>query len=258
MESALPPRIAVVTCAVLETEVAAFVQGLSWIEAVFVLEQGLHNEPDRLRRELQAMITQAEDSTNADAVVLGYGLCSRGAEGVCTRRCQLVVPRAHDCITLLLGSRSRYNEYVRRFPGTYWYSPGWNRHHVPPGEERYRRAYEQYRKQFDEDSAAYLMEMEQQWMRTYNRATYVDLGVGTTDADLAYTRACADWLGWTFDRQHGDPALLLALLSGRWNSEDFLVLEPGETLRLVADDRVIDRVCSRMTEESTREQSCAD
>jgi len=36
-----------------------------------------------------------------------------------------VVPRAHDCITLLLGSKERYAKLFGERPGTYWYSAGW-------------------------------------------------------------------------------------------------------------------------------------
>ncbi|MFV1980286.1 MAG: DUF1638 domain-containing protein [Rhodothermia bacterium] len=33
-----------------------------------------------------------------------------------------VLPRAHDCITLLMGSRTRYLEYFKAHPGTYFRS----------------------------------------------------------------------------------------------------------------------------------------
>ena len=86
------------------------------------------------------------------------------------------------------------------------------------------------------------MEVEQGWFQNYNRATYVDLGVGATEEDLAYTSRCAQWLGWTFDRQHGDPSLLQALLGGAWDDARFVVLEPGQTIRLIPDDRVIEAI----------------
>lgn len=234
------PRVAVITCAVLEDEVRCFAARSPAVVHVEIIEQGLHNEPPRLRQRLQQAVDHVERSTDAEAIVLGYGLCSRGVEGVVTRRCRLVVARAHDCITLLLGSRRRYAEYVAAHPGTYWYSPGWNRHHTPPGPRRYEMLRDEYARKYGADNAEFLLETETHWMKTYNRATYVDLTVGATDADVQYTRDCAAWLGWSFDRVRGDPALLRALLSGRWNEDDFLVLEPGQSLRMTADDRVIE------------------
>ncbi len=38
------------------------------------------------------------------------------------RSTQLVIPRVHDCISLLLGDPRRYQEQFENNPGTYWYS----------------------------------------------------------------------------------------------------------------------------------------
>ena len=235
------PRLAVITCAVLETEVAHFARELDHVVHIEKLEQGLHNEPDRLRSELQATIDRIEERReDAEVIALGYGLCCRGTEGVRTRRCRLVMARAHDCITLLLGDKDRYARYVAERPGTYWYSPGWNRHHTPPGPERYEKLYKAYCEKHDPETARYLMDAEQQWFESYTRATYVDLGVGATDEDVQYTQRCADWLAWAFDRQRGDADLLRTLLSGPWDDERFVVLEPSQTIRMTLDDRVIE------------------
>ncbi len=235
-----PPRLAVITCAVLEDEIRHFAAASPIVTHIHVLEQGLHNDPPALRRQLQEAVDHVERATDADAIALGYGLCSRGIEGVAARRCRLVITRAHDCITLLLGSRDRYARYVAAHPGTYWYSPGWNRHHTPPGPDRYHKLREKYEQQYGPDNAQYLIEVESQWMTSYSRATYVHLTVGATEADRQYTRDCAAWLGWSYDQVDGDPQLLVNLLGGRWDERDFLVLDPGQTLRMTADDRVIE------------------
>lgn len=233
------PAVAVIACAVMETEVEHLINARPNVVAYHKLGQGLHNEPDRLRVELQRQIDLTEAQSDAAVIVLVYGLCSRGVEGVRTTRCRLVVPRAHDCITLLLGSRQRYAQDVAEHPGTYWYSPGWNRHHLPPGPQRYRKLREQYVAKFGEDNADFLMDSEHHWFSTYSRATYVHLTLGDSDADRRHTRECARWLGWSYDEQTGDPALLEALLHGPWPDEDFLVLEPGQTLTMTADERII-------------------
>ena len=233
-------RVAVVLCRVLEDEIAHFARSTPQVVHLERLPQGLHQDPPRLRVEVQAAIDRVESTTTADVVVLGYGLCSRGTEGLRTTRCRLVLPRAHDCITLLLGSKERYADYVARHPGTYWYSPGWNRHHLPPGPERHARLLADYRERFGDDNAQYLMETEQHWFHTYDRATWVDVGVAPADAGVAYTCACAQWLGWQFDRQQGDPDLLQMLVSGPWDAERFLVLEPGQVARMSGDARVVE------------------
>jgi hypothetical protein len=237
---ATPPRIVVVTCAVLEIEFNHLAREHPHVLRVEVLEQGLHTEPDKLRRELQAAIDRVEAGTDAEAIVLGYGICSRGTEGVRTSRCKLVIARAHDCITHLLGCKERYASYVAEHPGTYWYSPGWNRYGKPPGKKRHDDLLREYVKKYGEDNAQFLMETEQHWFKSYSHATYVDVGVGATPEDVAFTQECATWLGWKFDRQQGDPALLKAMLAGDWDNERFIVLEPGQTFRMTADARVIE------------------
>ncbi len=236
----MPHRIAIICCSVLRREIEHFAQSYEHIVHIETLEYGLHSEPDKLRTVLQETIERVEETIDADAIVLGYGLCSRGTEGIASKRMKLVLTRAHDCITLLLGSKERYAQYSADHPGTYWYSPGWNAEHLAPGKERYEKYYQNYLDQYGEDNAKYLMEMEQQWLTSYQRATYVDLGIGQTDDDVAYTRECADWLGWQFDQQHGDPALIKALLEGDWDEDRFLVLQPGQTMRLSSDDRVME------------------
>ncbi len=234
-------KVAVITCAVLEIELAHFAREFPNVVHTEVLEQGLHNEPDKLRRELQAAIDRVEANTVADVIVLGYGLCSRGTEGVRTRRCRLVIARAHDCITHLLGSKEHYAAYVAEHPGTYWYSPGWNRHHTPPGRERYENFHRLYTEKFGAENAEYLMETEQGWMKSYTRAAFVHLGAGDITGEWKRTQECAAWLGWQCDFQCGDPALLCALLNGPWDNDRFLVLNPGETFRMTADERVIEK-----------------
>ena len=235
-----PPRIAVIACAVMETEVDHYIAEMDHIVHLEYLEQDLHNEPCRLRTELQKMIDRIERDTDAEAIVLVYGLCGRGTEGVTTSRCQLVIARAHDCITLLLGDKDRYAAYVKQCPGTYWYSPGWNRYHLPPGKERHDKLLKEYTETYGEENARELMDTEQQWFKTYGRATYVHLNVGKTDKDVAFTKQCADWLNWQYDEQQGDPQLLIDLLAGNWDEQRFVVLEPGRPFELVPDKRVIE------------------
>lgn len=227
----------------LEAEIATHGAGLANVVCVHQLEQGLHNDPPLLRVKLQEAIDQVETAQpTAEVIVLGYGLCSRGTEGVKTQRCRLVIARAHDCITHLLGSKERYADYVKQNPGTYWYSPGWNKHHTPPGKERHDKYRADYVEKYGEDNADYLMEQEQHWFKTYNNAAFVHLDAGDVAGEHQYTKDCADWLGWKCDCQKGDPALLKALLTGPWDNDRFLVLNPGQTFRMVADERVVEPV----------------
>ncbi len=69
-----------------------------------ILEMGLHDLGVEMRPHIQERI-DAVDGAGFDAILLGYALCGRGTEGLRAGKTQLVLPRAHDCIGLLMGSR---------------------------------------------------------------------------------------------------------------------------------------------------------
>jgi hypothetical protein len=234
-----PPQLAVIACAVLENEVRHFAQDMPHVRHVEILPQGLHNEPTRLQRELQVVVTRLESRSDIEAIALVYGLCSRGVENLRHARCPIVIARAHDCVTLYLGSKERYADYIARHPGTYWYTPGWIAAATPPGPEREAKLRREFTERFGAEEADYLLEMERQWVANYSRAAYAGLGVGETARDMDYTRHCAACLGWEFDQVAGDPALLRDLLGGPWDEERFLVVPPHHGIQLVADASVV-------------------
>ena len=87
--------------------------------------KGLHDFGAKaMRREIQARI-DAADAGPCEAVALGYGLCGNGLAGVEARTKPLVLPRAHDCITLLMGSRQTFDYYFGEHTGVYYRSAGW-------------------------------------------------------------------------------------------------------------------------------------
>lgn len=201
------------------------------------LKQGLHNTPDILRRELQQAINQVKEEYSA--ILIGYGLCSNGIEGITARDTKLVIMRGHDCITFLLGSKEWYQDYFNRQPGTYWYSPGWIDTTEMPGEKRFHKLLQTYIEKYGEDNAQYLLEMDQSWINKYSNAAYVDLGFRETRKYKQFTQKCAEWLGWQYDELTGNPQLIKNFLDGNWDSEDFLIVEPGETVIASHDNQII-------------------
>jgi hypothetical protein len=201
------------------------------------LKQGLHNTPDILRQEVQDAIDKAPEEY--DAILLGYGLCSNGIAGIIARSRKLVIMRGHDCITFLLGSKEHYSRYAEAKPGTYWYSPGWIETGFTPGEENYNRLLSEYTEKYGEDNAEYLMDMEQGWFRNYSNAAYVDFGFADFGSYRDYTKKCAEWLKWNFDEINGNPELIRDFVNGNWNDDDYLIVEPGETIIATHDENVI-------------------
>lgn len=208
---------------------------------------GWHEDPDDLRARLQRAIDATAGSQDYDAVVMAYGLCGRSTAGLTAKAVPMIIPRAHDCITLFLGGRDRYQTEFTQHPGTYWYVRDYVERKTGEtalslGAEMGGDAealYEEYVEKYGEDNAQYLMEVMGAWREHYDRAAYIDMGVGDSRDMEAQTRAEADQRGWNFEKLAGDLVLIRRLIWGDWDDEDFLILEPNQRIEMAHDARVV-------------------
>lgn len=231
--------IAVLACSVFESEIALHARGAEHILETRLVEMGLHDRPDELRRRLQAHVDELDARDDIEAIAMAYGLCGLGTAGLRAGRHALVFPRAHDCITLFMGSREAYIEQRRRQPGCYYYTPGWNRNRRVPGPELIEALREQYALSREPGEIDYLLEAQMEQWAACDTALYLDLGTDDAEAECDYARRCAEWLGWRFERRRGDPALLRDLIGGNWDDERFLVVRPGMRLGHDPGERIM-------------------
>ena len=147
--------------------------------------------------------------------------------------------RAHDCITLFMGSKEASAQYQQLLPSCHYYTPGWNRTRRVPGPDRLRTLKDELTKRFGPEDAEFLIDMERQQWALHKTATFLDLGTSDAEAEALYAMKCAQWLGWNFQRLKGDPALLRDLLWGNWDSQRFQIVEPGSRLAHSADDAIL-------------------
>ena len=208
---------------------------------------GLHITPKKLRDVLQDQIDSADEAGVYDVVVLAYGLCGKATHGLRAGSIPLVIPRAHDCITLFLGGRARYEREFTECSGTYWYVQDFiargDSEDVPLSIGAFTAAdadvlYAAYVEKYGEDNAAYLMEVMGAWQAHYERAAYVDMGLGNGEEALARARDDAQRRNWRFERLAGDMVLVRRLLAGDWEA-DFLVLQPGQVIEMSGDEGII-------------------
>jgi len=218
------------------------------VDPVFI-DLGLHEEPGRLRARLQLEIDAAaeprRDGRRYDAVLLLFGLCGNAAVGLHARGIPLVVPRAHDCATLLLGSRAAYIEHFGENPSQPFGCVGYLERNLgaadrggvdrPIADPRYR----QYLEQYGEENARYIWETMHPPAKD-GRAVFIATpstrGLG---AEQRF-RAQAEADGLTYVELAGSLRLIEGLLAGEWSDADYLRVLPGEQIRAVYDqDEVI-------------------
>jgi len=213
---------------------------------VELFQLGLHNDASDLRARLQGQI-DATAGQGYDAIVLAYGLCGQATAGLIARDIPLVIPRAHDCITLFLGDRERYQDEFKNHPGTFWYTLDYVERKDSSSttlslgsglETDIDAVYDEYVEKYGVDNADYLMEVMGAWQSHYKRAVFIDMGVGDGKAVEAVAQNEATRRGWSFERVSGDLVLIRRLLAGDWET-DFLLLEPGQKITMTYDNNVI-------------------
>ncbi|OQB14797.1 MAG: hypothetical protein BWY15_00951 [Firmicutes bacterium ADurb.Bin193] len=241
-------NLKLIACKVLQRELSLLSAECPNFIDITYIRQGFHDEPDKFRKILQDEIDKIDcgsdihscNSKPFDAIVIGYGLCSNGTAGISSKRHTIVIPKAHDCITLILGSKERYREYFDAHSGgIYWYTPGWIENTLMPSKERYDNIYREYTEKYGEENADYLIQTEQDWMTKYSYCTYVNWKELQSQECIDYTKECAHFMKWNYDYLEGDSSLLHNMLNGKWDEKDFIVVPPGFCVEPSYDNEVL-------------------
>jgi N-methylhydantoinase A/oxoprolinase/acetone carboxylase beta subunit len=191
-----------------------------------------------LRELLQAQIDELDADEGLRGIALAYGICGRGTIRLQARRLPLVLPRAQDCIGILLGSHGRHMEQFSRHPGTRYLSQGWYdssttqrdtaRYHTARNDSLYGPTYEDLERRYGRDNARFIAEFRESWKRNYRRSAYIRFDGESDDGPaLDASRALASELGWEHEMLPGDDTLLFAMLNGDWSDPRLLVIPPG-------------------------------
>jgi hypothetical protein len=244
-------RFRLIACNVFQRELSIALGASRHIVDPEFLELGLHERADNLRATLQQRIDEASRARAPggepyDAILLAYGLCGNGTAGLEARNLPIVMPRAHDCCTVLLGSRAALAEYFGDSPSASWSSAGY----VERGATYFRSSvlgqssgigleYTALVEQYGEENAAYVWEtlhpeLHETTLRYIETPETAHLGF----ADLLRDRAAAE--GKDFLLIPGSSRLLRALVDGEWDPDEFLVVPPGGRIEPAWDlERVV-------------------
>jgi len=195
-----------------------------------VFDFGLHVNPEKLRRTLQAAIEAVDGQY--DTIILGYGLCSLAIIGLKAAHCRLVVPRVDDCISIFLGSHSAYRQQARTEPGTYYLTKGW----VEVGDTPFSE-YDRMVQRYGLERAKRILRI---MLMNYKRLALINTGLYEMDRYRDYARRVAERFGLRYEELEGSTALVQKMIYGPWDS-DFVVVSPGEEIRYEPFTRVEER-----------------
>jgi len=239
-------RFRLISCSVFTRELCALVASSARIVDPEFLELAAHENSDRLRAQVQDAIDRAEGK-GYSAVLLGYGLCGNSLSGIAARSLPLVLPRAHDCCTILLGSTGAFVSEFGDNLSAPWSSCGY----VERSADYMRRSdsgrdngfglsLAEMAEKYGEENAAYLWETLHPSIEDSVRR-FIELEETEGLGRAAMVGADARRDGKDFKLIRGNSRLLRALVDGPWNDQDFLVVRPGEAVRPLYDqDRVVE------------------
>ena len=240
-------RLKLISCEIFYREMCAAVARSPHLVDLEFLPKGLH---DIGSAKMSARLQEAVDAVDAEryeAVLLGYALCGTGLVGLTARAIPLVLPRAHDCITLLLGSRERYAEFAVEHPGTYFLSSGWIERSGTEDSERQLTpllttgpsvVFDDLVAKYGEDNAKFLWNELYGPSKYYTSIAFIPMGVEPTEHFRRIAMERAESRGISFQELKGDMTLLERLVNGPWD-DDFQVFRPGETIRPTYDEAII-------------------
>lgn len=241
-------RLKLISCEIFYREMCAVVARSPNCVDIEFLPYGLHTVgTGKMQERLQQAIDQVEPD-KYEAILMGYGLCNNGICGLQAGQAPLVVPRAHDCITLFLGSKERYQEYFNSHPGVYYQTTGWVERGAVNGEleqasfiatSGVKMTYEEMVAKYGEDNARYLYEQLGDILRNYTQYTFIQMGVEPDGSHERIAREKARERNWTFEKIGGDLSLIQGLVDGPWDEESFLVVPPGHRLVARYDENII-------------------
>lgn len=219
-------------------------------------ELGEHAHPDRLRESLQARIDAAvQEAKRYDAILLLYGLCGNAGVGLRAPGIRLVIPRAHDCCTILLGSKDRFREHFAQNPSTPFSSVGYMergnyflRTDLGDGRIHYGDQYAALVEQYGEDNAKYIWEsMHPEGFETAGHPiVFIDIPETACLGGEAQFRNKAAAEGKSYRSLQGDMRLIRRLIEGDWDPDEFLIVEPGQQTAGVYDWSEV--ICTRETQ----------
>lgn len=239
-------RYRLIACDVLTREIGVCLEKCPHTVDVEFSKKGAHNDPKQLRALLQSRIDAVERSEIVyDAVLLGFGICGNSTMELEARSVPVVIPRAHDCCTLFLGSRLDFMKHFKDNPSRPFHSPGYSEREgvdrspisaVLPAGYTWESLVEKY----GEEDAREVVETLDGTLHADPVEAYIDVPETRDPAILAKCEADAARRKKHLEVIPGNLRLIRMLLDGNWTPEEFQVVEPHQRLSGVYDwDRIV-------------------
>jgi hypothetical protein len=214
----LPANVGIIACKVFEPELISL--GIKESQVVY-LDQGLHRYPKDLCKTLADTLNGLEKNETIEKVILCYGYCGGGLEGLTSKRLELVLPLAHDCIPILLGACSA--SPCVNCGNIFYLSPGWIEHGLTPYTEYFATA-----EKFSAEDALWI---GKQMLKDYREVVLIKTAAPMKRDYPHYAKDMARLFGLNYRETLGKKDWLLKLFAAE-NNDAVRVIASGTKVDL--------------------------
>ncbi|MCK5128772.1 MAG: DUF1638 domain-containing protein [Clostridiales bacterium] len=204
-----------------------------------------HDDSQKLNEIIQKKIDAVKEE-QYDAILLGYGLCGNSTNNITARNIPLIIPRAHDCCTLFLGSKEKFVECFGDNLSAQWSCAEYMErgsdylHDSDTGKMMgLDKALEELVVQYGVETAQYVWE-------TLHPVDHSDTLIYIEVPEFEHLgfkeklQKRAQEENKSVKTLEGSMRLITGLLAGEWDEKKYLIVPPGKSTKAVYDhDEII-------------------
>ncbi len=207
----------VIACSTIQEEVRKAMAKAKKEYPIIWMDSSLHEFPEKLSTALQEEINKIE---NVENILLCYGLCGNALLGIKSNKANLILPKADDCISILLWKCDHILEDRKE---TYFLTKEWI--------DSDRGILEDYKHTIEKYGCKKAHEIFKIMLNHYKYLMLIDTKTYSIEEYTEKAKKMAETLDLEMIIRKGNIDLLKKLFTGPWD-EDFCRIERGEAIEL--------------------------
>lgn len=209
----------IIACATIKPELlhAKEVTGLDY--PIIWCGAGLHDTPNLLSEAMKKSVKRAEEK-GAERILMSFGFCGNSVEGLCSEKCEIILPKVDDCITLLLGREKRAK--LQEKGPVYFITKGWLKNKGV--------LYNQYVDIMDRYGEEMGEEIFEMMAGSYKYHAILDTHCYEMEDVIKETSRMAEEMGMENFVADASDQYLQELLTGPWPEEKFVRVAAGQAI----------------------------
>jgi len=209
--------VKIIACEVMKEELLA-ITPKNQVEYEFI-PMKLHLYPQKLHKELQDILDR---SLGFSKIIIAFGLCGGATKNLKASDTPLIIPRIHDCLPILLGSRAAYEHFVTEEKGTFYLSCGWM-----ITEKNILSEHQRVCEKYGEKKALRVLD---RMYDSYKKVLFIHTGCTEEEITMQQSKEIAELLKLRYDTVQGNDAYLQKIVNGPWDEDYFAHIAPFDLI----------------------------